>query len=142
MKKSIKYKIAAMGWFMFSSFTVFAQSKTSVELDTLQKIFGFVMAGGGLFMAYMTMRLANKMAEQELKYNAKLDNLEEKLTLQFDSRIKDVENKMATHHDINNLKQFMVLQHENVKDAQNDIKERLKDAKNALAEATKRKENG
>lgn len=141
MRSSFKYKLLSMSCFLLAGYVSYAQQRvgTSIELDTLQKIFGILMVVGGIFMGYMTMRLAHKMAEQEIKFNAKLDHFKEevsnkldtmetKLELKFENRFLAVENKMATRHDINNLKQVMVLQHENVKDAQDNIKEQLKEA--------------
>ena len=136
--KARNYRIVSLVCFLMSGLVAFGQGKiaASIELDTLQKIVGLVMIGGGMFLGYMTMRMANKLAEQEIKFNAKIDtmkqefnqkidNMEEKLTLRWDTRIKDVEVKMATHHDINGLKQIILLQHENTVQATSNLKEQL-----------------
>jgi len=138
MKQSFKYKLLATGLFTFSGLVTYAQVKvgTTIELDALQKIFGILMVIGGIFMGYMTMRLAHKMAEQENKFNAKLDllkqeinnkmdSIETKLELKFENKFLAVENKMATRHDINNLKQVMVLQHEANQSANKALEKQL-----------------
>lgn len=137
-QKTMRRLLLLTAWFIFSGFVVYAQQKigTTIELDTLQKVFGILTVVGGIFVGYMTMRLAHKMAEQEIKFNDKLDHLKEemshkldsmetKIELKFENRFLAVENKMATRHDINGLKQIMVLQHENVTQANKALEKQL-----------------
>lgn len=146
MKHSVIYKLMATAFFLCSGFIAYAQQ--TVQLDALQKIMSIVAILFGAFIGYMQMKLGQKLAEQENKYNSKLDTVkaefssaieklktefnyrlehtENKLELKIDNRLKDVENRMATHHDINGLKQIMLLQHENTKESQEAIKDQLK----------------
>lgn len=110
--------------FALICFIAYAQSGT-VEIDTLQKVVGIVIAIGGVYIGYTTTKTAQKLAEQEIKFSAKIEALEEKIEMKFDSRIKDVEAKMATRHDINNLRQYMALQHENQTQANKSLEKQL-----------------
>ena len=76
MKASNQYKIMATITLMLSSLSVFAQSTTTVELDTLTKVIGIGLTIGGFFMGYMQMRMANKIAEVEAKFNLSLNMVE------------------------------------------------------------------
>lgn len=141
MRQSYQYRIIALLTLLTSSFSAFAQGKAvaSIEIDTLTKVIGILLTIGGFFMGYMQMRMANKIAEVEAKFNAaiaevkeKFEDILEKETEKLEGKIqlsgKEIEAKMATRHDIDNIKTVMKLQHELTTEQMRNLKEQLNTA--------------
>lgn len=133
------YKITAIITLLLSSFIAYAQEQVShtVELDTLTKGIGIALTIGGFFMGYMQMRMANKIAEVESKFNKAIsevkdifDNKIEQETKNLENKIaisgKEIEAKMATKHDIDNLKTIIKLEGEISKLSNEGLKEQLR----------------
>lgn len=127
--------------FMVSFLSVFAQVKMveTVQLDTLTKIIGIGLTIGGFFMGYMQMRMANKIAEVEAKFNKaivdvkdvfgkKIETETEKLEGEIKLSGKEIEAKMATRHDIENVKTVIKMQHEITNLQLDSLKGQLKTA--------------
>lgn len=101
--------------------------KTSISFDTITKI---ITTGGiilGAIMTYVTLKTANSISvvkadfqqainQVKMEFSAALHNESDKMEGKLQLAIKEVQIKMATTHDINGLKQLMMLQHENTKE--------------------------
>lgn len=132
IKKSVMYRWRALSVFIISlpfSGVCFAQggySDDSVKIDTLTKVAGAVVFIGGLFIAYLQVKMAGKLAELETKMTlmvlavkeemfrmvqSETEKLEDKIKLSA----KELESKMATTHDLLNMSSVQKLQHENIK---------------------------
>src|SRR5690606_3837379 len=127
LKQSTQLKTLAFIWFTLSASIVVAQSRSinsndAVQIDTLTKLIGLVIAVGGFFMGYMQMRMAIKVAELEAKMHAALTEIKKEFQLVLDKEVdklddklklstKDIETRMATRHDIENMKTQLKLQH-------------------------------
>lgn len=146
MKLSSQYKVLSTITLLLAYMIGFAQvsGTSTVELDPLIKIIGGVFALAGVFMGYMTMKMGNRMAELEAKiykslaetkenFLKKIEDETEKLEIKITLTSKELElkmEKMATTHDINNLKTVINLQHENMKLSNDALKEQLLTAAN------------
>ncbi len=143
MTTGTQYKIMAFITFSLSSTLAFAQVKTAdnttIELDTFTKVIGILLTIGGFFMGYMQLKMASKIAEVEARFNRaiaevkdnftkKIENETEKLETKITLSGKEIESKMATRHDIDNVKTVVKLQHENTKLQLDGLKEQLKTA--------------
>lgn len=144
MKQSTQLKTLAFIWFTLSASIVVAQSKTinsndAVQIDTLTKLIGLVIAVGGFFMGYMQMRMAIKVAELEAKMHAALTEIKKEFQVILDKEVdklddkiklstKEIEARMATRHDIDNIKTTLKLQHEIQNERMDGIREQLKNA--------------
>lgn len=129
--------------FALSTILVYGQVKLSntLEIDTLTKVLGLLFAIGGFFMGYIQLKMSNKIAELDARFTKALTEVKEdfkdglrKETEKLETKIqlssKEIEAKMATHHDIDNLKTVMKLQHENTQLSNESLKEQLKTAAN------------
>ncbi len=143
MKQSTQYKILSTITFLLTYFVAFAQVKasTTIEIDALTKIIGVVFTIGGIFMGFMQMRMANKMAELEARFNESINKVEksftnalniveDKLEIKIALSGKEIEAKMATRHDIDNLKTVIKLQHEISEKTNEALKQQLETAAN------------
>lgn len=133
MKLSRLYRIFAVIIFCLSSIGAYAQVTSAyqtIQLDTFSKIFGILITIGGFVMAYIQLRMANKMALLEAKVTEKIREEIEKLEVKIQLASKEIEAKMATHHDIDNLRTVMNLHHEIAKQNSESLKEQLKTAAN------------
>ncbi len=136
MKQSTQYRIMGTVMMLCSSLSAFAQAQVeTVQIDTLTKIIGIGLTLGGFFMGYMQMKMANKIAEQEAKFNTAMQDLKEKLEAKIILSTKEIElgmSKMATHHDINNMKQIMSMQHEITSEKMKGLEQQMKMAAELL----------
>lgn len=133
---------------MLSYLGAYAQTQV-VQLDALTKIIGIVMTIGGIFVGFMQMKMANKIAELEARVNRSLetvkDNFEkkietetEKLEMKISLSGKEIEARMATRHDIDNIKTVVKAQHDITNLQLDGLK---KDIKNASDAATRTAES-
>jgi hypothetical protein len=138
MKLSTQYKIYATITLSVSCLVAFAQGKevASIQIDTLTKIIGGLFTVGGLFMGLMQLKMANKIAEVEAKFNISISKVKEEFALlleketdKLETKIqlsgKEIEARMATRHDIDNMKSVMKLQHELTTEQMKSLKEQL-----------------
>lgn len=136
----MKGKFALIILLLLISLIVFGQPKDfdTLKIDTITKIIGGAAAIGGFFLGYMQLRMANKIAEVEARFNAALTDAKfsfnqtikletEKLEAKFNVIQKEIENKMATRLDIDNLKEIIKMQHENNKISQENLKNLITD---------------
>ena len=144
LKQSTQLKTLAFIWFALSTSIVAAQGRSlssndAVQIDTLTKLIGLVIAVGGFFMGYMQMRMAIKVAELEAKMHTALTDIKKEFQLVLDKEVdklddkiklstKDIETRMATRHDIDNMKTQLKMQHEIQNMQMEGIKEQLKSA--------------
>ncbi len=125
--------------FSLSSIAAVGQSvqPETIKLDTITKVIGILITIGGFFMGYMQMKLSSKLAEVEARLNIALQETKvafttllsnaqgtlnttihseiEKQEAKFALIVKEMQTKMVTVHDINNFKQIVSLQYENIK---------------------------
>ena len=97
MRQSYQYRIIALLTLLTSSFSAFAQVKAvaSIEIDTLTKVIGILLTIGGFFMGYMQMRMANKIAEVEAKFNKAISEVKEKFEVLLEKETEKLEGKNA-----------------------------------------------
>jgi hypothetical protein len=132
MKQSVQYKALATITFTSCILCAYAQSRTDITngIDPLIKIVGFLFTIGGIFISYMQLRMALKMADLESKMKDALSSVEKdlrriikeenekldsKVQLSFkevEVSIKDVEKRMVTRHDMQNYETNAALRHE------------------------------
>lgn len=118
----MQYKILGVMVFMLSSISTVAQVKgafaqvngQTVEVDALTKIIGILLTIAGFFMGYMQLKMAQKIAEVEARFNRTIVEVEKQLETKISLSGKEIEAKMATRHDIDNIKTVSKLQHENL----------------------------
>lgn len=142
MKQSSKYKILSALTLTLTSLCAFAQTKEdTVQIGTLGKVIGIAFTIGGFYMGYMQLKMAVKLAEVEVKFNAAITQVKEDFAnllrsteVKLEDRIvcasKEIEVKMATRHDIDNIKTISKLQHENTNLQLDGLKEQLRTAAN------------
>lgn len=153
MKRSTQHKIMSLLFFLTSSLSAFAQVKASstIEIDALTKIIGALFTIGGFYMAFMQLKMANKIQAMENKFNETLNEMQTKFNIslngikeEFHKTIngetdkledkirlsqKEIESRMATHHDIANFNQVGKLQHEIIQEQLKNLKEAVQDLK-------------
>jgi hypothetical protein len=125
MTRSILWKLAGVTTLLLTSLCACAQVKMtdSIQFDVLEKIVGVAFTLGGIFLGFMQLKMANKMAEMEAKFNAIISNVRdefnrkietetEKLECQIKITSQEIEKKMATRHDVDNLKTIIRLEGE------------------------------
>ncbi len=117
-------RLSAVMYFLLSALGVYAQAQTPiVQLDTVTKVIGIVMTLGGLFIGFMQMKMANKIAELEARVNKslqaqkevfekKIETETEKLETKIALSGKEIEARMATRHDIDNIKTIVKANHD------------------------------
>lgn len=126
MKPSTQYRISASVVFCLSSLSAAAQSGqiNTIQIDTFTKIIGVLATIAGFFMAFMQMKTATKIAEVEARFNKAINDIQKEFEKKIESETDKLENKialsskeiearMATRHDIDNMKTVVKLQHEN-----------------------------
>ena len=141
MRQSVQLKILSTLTFTMTVAVSYAQSQvsSSIGIDPLIKIVSIIFTIGGLFIGYMQMRTAIKMAELEAKvqdaiskvkedFASVIDKETEKLETKIQLSGKEIEAKMATRHDIDNLKTVMKLQHDLTNAQMEGLKDQLKNA--------------
>lgn len=141
MKQSLQYKILAIIVLTFTSLYAFAQSNnaTVIQIDLLTKVIGVIFTIGGVFSTYMLMRMSIRIADVEAKFNTALTQIEKNFSIvlratecKLEDKIslssKEIESKMATRHDIDNIKTISKLQHEITNQQLDGLKEQLKSA--------------
>lgn len=98
----------------------------SIKIDTLTKVGTAFVFFGGLFLGYFQMKTAAKLAEFENKMTMMIVAVEEKFNLalqrqteKFEDKLnlstKDIEKRMATRHDLDNISALSKLQYEHIK---------------------------
>lgn len=127
MKPKVQYRILAVLGICCSSFAAYAQAQAKVtntiELDTLTKIVSLLAFLGGLFLAYVSLKTANKIAVLKTEVTETIAKVREDfrgllhaevrlLEVQIHTSGKEIEVKMATRHDVNNAKQVYLLHQE------------------------------
>lgn len=134
------YKLSGTVTLLLSSLYAFAQvGRPTVELDTLTKVIGIGLTIGGFFMGFMQMRMANKIAEVEARFNKtigdvkddfakKVETETDKLETKISLSGKEIEARMATRHDIDNMKTVAKLQHEMTNLQLGELKQQIQDA--------------
>lgn len=107
------------------SLIAFAQGDPGIpyQLDTLAKVVSISTIVGGLFITYLTMKNAIKMAELDTKLTKAISDVEDKFRVTLKSEIeklegkmelsnKDLIEKMVTKRDIDQLNKNIDLHHE------------------------------
>lgn len=142
MRYSFLWKIAGIITLVFTTLSSYAQVKMSdsIQFDSLEKIIGIIFTLGGIFLAFMQLKMANKMAEMEAKiykviadtekaFTKKIEDETDKLETKINLSGKEIEAKMATRHDIDNLKTVMKLSGDITALATDALKEQIKNLK-------------
>lgn len=148
----ILLRISATIFFSGSCLLLYAQVKVpaTLEIDALTKVIGALFTLAGFFVAYMQLKMANQISEVKIRFDAKLqdvredfytkiDAVEGKLQgeikseigkIQTDVRLaqKEIESRMATHHDIANIRALNTLQGEVTNEKLNGLREQLQHA--------------
>lgn len=128
--KIIKFfSLTTLGILIYSIAHAQAQTADVVKIDTLTKLIGSALAIGGVFMGYLQMKLASKLAELEIKMTLKVASVRDEFNLLIKAEINEVVKTMATSKDIEYVRSEQRLQHENVKLQLQNIKEALNDLK-------------
>lgn len=127
MKMSMVIRCLSVSVLSLSFLSGYAQAKVYasdyVQIDTLTKVIGALLTVGGFFMGFMQLKMANKIAEVEAKFNVALglvkkdfaeiiDKETEKLETKIQLSGTTIESRMATRHDIENIKTIIKLQHD------------------------------
>lgn len=139
LRYSSLFKIVAVFTFTLTYLCAYAQAKMSdaIQFDALEKIIGIIFTLGGIFLGFMQLKMANKMAELEAKFHKAISSVEEKFstkmeheTEKLETKIslsgKEIEARMATRHDIDNLKTIMRLNGDLANANNEALKEQLK----------------
>lgn len=138
---SKRYKISGIVFLVFSTLSGAAQvvSSQTIEIDTLTKILGITVTIGGFYMGYTQMKMAQKLAILEAKFNKtiadvkedfanKIDRETEKLEGKIEISSKNIEARMASRHDIDNLKTIIKLTGDVTSEKMDGLKNQLDQA--------------
>lgn len=150
---TIILRICSTIFFSASCLLVYAQVKQSptiIEVDTLTKVIAALFTVLGFFMAYMQMKMAGQISAVKATFNADLATMKEGFNKKIDEEVgklqaeiktevgklqtevklsqKEIESRMATHHDMANMRQLNILQGEVTKTQLEGLKDQLKSA--------------
>lgn len=142
-RKILIHKVVGVFLLIISYMSLYAQSveNETIQLSTLPKVIMFVFTFAGIFLGYIQLKMSIKLASLEAKFVSEITAVKMEVEFKIKEAIKEIDIKMATSKDIDNIEKMHTMYHKSIMDKIRGLEKQLDMAAN-IYKGDKKEGNG